>query len=236
MHRIDRDDQSLTLRGIFTSFDFAITSWKSGHTENKTGLLEIRQQPTFNAFLQPCNYARTKCYVTRESICHYITIMLYWLVQMSESVELKERERERETRSRRHAILLRGIFIVRNETRRSKERDWTVTHERNEIQQRARESDICYIWIIYKNHFQRYCPRVSLATPMYEFGMDTRHFYRAYFFFLFPSFFFSSFFFVFFFTMSESNATFLRTSCSSPNTLCPRENKENKIKDNAARV
>ena len=96
MHRIDRDDQSLTLRGIFTSFDFAITSWKSGHTENKTGLLEIRQQPTFNAFLQPCNYARTKCYVTRESICHYITIMLYWLVQMSESVELKERERERE--------------------------------------------------------------------------------------------------------------------------------------------
>lgn len=46
----------------------------------------------------------------------------------------------------------------------------------NKIQQRARESDICYIWIIYKNHFQRHCPRVSLATPMHEFGMDMRRF------------------------------------------------------------
>lgn len=34
---------------------------------------------------------------------------------------------------------------------------------RNKIQWYARESDIRYIWIIYKNHFQRHCPRCFIS-------------------------------------------------------------------------
>lgn len=94
------------------------------------------------------------------------------LLQVGESVRcfLKEGKKKRKA----SPAILRNIY--HSKTRLDFKETGLNADTRNEIQQTGRESDICYIWITYKNHFQRHCPRVSLATPMDEFGTDTWHF------------------------------------------------------------